>query len=229
MLGWVAKLVLIPVLFFYFLRDWDRLVAKVDHLMPRHVEPVVRRLANESDQVLGAFLRGQLSVMAALAVIYSIGLTLVGIDLALLIGMAAGLISFVPYLGAILGVVAALIAAVVQFGDWFHPGMVLLVFAIGQATEGMVLTPLLVGDRIGLHPVAVIFAIMAGGQLFGFLGILLALPVAAILMVGVRYLHERYLRSELYGAPGVPVPPSPGDDEVTELQLAARSDRDENA
>lgn len=207
LLGWVANLVLIPVLFFYFLRDWDRLVERIDRLLPRHVQPLVKRLAHESDLVLGAFLRGQLSVMAALAAIYSIGLWLVGLDLALLIGLGAGLISFVPYLGTILGVVGALIAAFVQFGpnDWFHPGMVLVVFAIGQMLEGMVLTPLLVGDRIGLHPVAVIFSIMAGGQLFGFLGVLLALPVAAVLMVGLRWLHERYLRSELYGAGPEPV------------------------
>lgn len=203
LLGFLANLLLIPVLFFYFLRDWDRLVGQIDGLLPRHIQPLVKRLARDSDQVLGAFLRGQLSVMAALAAIYSIGLWLVGLDLALLIGLSAGLISFVPYLGTILGVVGALIAAFVQFGphDWFHPGMVLVVFGVGQMLEGMVLTPLLVGDRIGLHPVAVIFAIMAGGQLFGFLGILLALPVAAVLMVVVRWLHERYLKSALYGAP----------------------------
>lgn len=201
-LGWVANLVLIPVLTFYFLRDWDRLIERIQDLLPRHIEGLVRRLARESDEVLGAFLRGQLSVMAALAAIYSVGLWLIGLDLALLIGISAGLISFVPYLGTILGLGGALIAAVVQFGpqDWFHPGMVLVVFGIGQMLEGFVLTPLLVGDRIGLHPVAVIFAIMAGGQLFGFLGVLLALPVAAVLMVGLRYLYERYKRSDLYGA-----------------------------
>jgi predicted PurR-regulated permease PerM len=209
-LGWIANLVLIPMLTFYFLRDWDRLINHIDDLLPRHVDALVRRLARESDEVLGAFMRGQLSVMAALATIYSVGLWMIGLDLALLIGLAAGLISFVPYLGTILGMGAALIAAVVQFGpqDWFHPGMVLVVFVIGQMLEGFVLTPLLVGDRIGLHPVAVIFAIMAGGQLFGFLGVLLALPVAAVLMVGLRYLHERYKRSDLYGgtAPETPEP-----------------------
>lgn len=203
LLGFLANLLLIPVLFFYFLRDWDRLVARIDALLPRHIQPLIERLSRDSDQVLGAFMRGQLSVMAALAAVYSIGLWLVGLDLALLIGLSAGLISFVPYLGTILGVTGALIAAFVQFGpnDWFHPGMVLVVFGIGQMLEGMVLTPWLVGDRIGLHPVAVIFAIMAGGQLFGFLGVLLALPVAAVLMVVVRWLHERYLASDLYGAP----------------------------
>lgn len=207
-LGWIANLLLIPVLTFYFLRDWDRLVAFIHDLLPRHVEGLVGRLARESDEVLGAFLRGQLSVMVALATVYSVGLWMVGLDLALLIGIGAGLISFVPYLGTILGMGGALIAAVVQFGpaDWFHPGMVLVVFGIGQILEGFVLTPWLVGDRIGLHPVAVIFAIMAGGQLFGFLGVLLALPAAAVLMVLLRYLHARYKRSDLYLQTNPPAP-----------------------
>jgi len=125
---------------------------------------------------------------------------LVGLDLAVLIGMLAGVVSFVPYLGIIVGGGAALIAAAVQFQDWLHPGLVLLVFVVGQMLEGFVLTPWLVGDRVGLHPVAVIFAILAGGQLFGFLGVLLALPVAAVLMVALRHAHRRYLASELYGA-----------------------------
>ncbi|MFN7550928.1 MAG: AI-2E family transporter, partial [Pseudomonadota bacterium] len=126
------------------------------------------------------------------------------LDLAVLIGLLAGLVSFVPYLGIIVGGGAALIAAAVQFQDWFHPAMVLLVFVVGQTLEGFVLTPWLVGDRVGLHPVAVIFAILAGGQLFGFLGVLLALPVAAVLMVALRHAHRRYLASELYGAPAAP-------------------------
>ena len=128
----------------------------------------------------------------------------VGIDLALLIGMLAGLVSFVPYLGVLVGAAAGIIAALVQHGDWLHPLLVIAVFAVGQTLEGFVLTPWLVGDRIGLHPVAVIFAIMAGGQLFGFLGVLLALPVAAIAMVLLRYLHQRYTASGLYGADAAP-------------------------
>jgi predicted PurR-regulated permease PerM len=191
-LGWVANLLLIPVVTFYLLRDWDVLVARVRTLLPRPVEPTVSRLAHESDVVLGAFLRGQLSVMLALGAVYSLGLWMVGVDLALLIGMLAGLVSFVPYLGVIVGAAAGITAALVQHGDWLHPLLVVGVFAAGQVLEGFVLTPWLVGDRIGLHPVAVIFAIMAGGQLFGFLGVLLALPV--------RYLHRRYTESQLYGA-----------------------------
>ncbi|MCU0754204.1 MAG: AI-2E family transporter [Xanthomonadales bacterium] len=200
-LAWLVNLLLIPVLVFYFLRDWDVMIQRIDELLPRSIESTVARLARESDEVLGAFLRGQLTVMVALGIVYSVGLWLVGIKLAPLIGMTAGLISFVPYLGGIVGVGAALLAALVQFGgEWPYLLGVLAVFAVGQTLEGFVLTPWLVGDKIGMHPVAVIFAIMAGGQLFGFLGVLLALPVAAIVMVLLRYAHQRYLDSGLYQA-----------------------------
>ncbi len=198
MLAGLANIVLIPVLTFYLLRDWDVLVAHVHDLLPRSVEPVVRRLALESDAVLGAFLRGQLLVMIALGAIYSIGLWLVGLDFSLLIGLLAGLVSFVPYLGFLVGIVVAGVAALLQFQDAFYLLPVLLVFGVGQIIESVVLTPLLVGDRIGLHPVAVIFAVMTGGQLFGFFGVLLALPSAAVIMVLLRYLHQRYKDSELY-------------------------------
>lgn len=159
------------------------------------------RLARESDAVLGGFLRGQLSVMLSLGAIYAVGLWFTGIGFGLLIGFVAGLLSFVPYLGAIIGVLAAVTASMVTFGDAYHLMLVLSVFMVGQAIESFILTPWLVGDRIGLHPVAVIFSIMAGGQLFGFLGVLLALPVAAVVMVLLRYAHERYKLSAMYGAP----------------------------
>lgn len=156
--------------------------------------------------MLGAFIRGQLMVMIALGLIYTLGLWLIGLDLALIIGMGAGLLSIVPYLGTFVGLFAALIAAVFQFQDILHPVLVLVVFGVGQSLEGMVLTPKLVGDRVGLHPVAVIFAVLAGGQLFGFLGILLALPVASALNVLVGYMHKKYQESDLYlkqsGGPG---------------------------
>lgn len=197
-LGWVANLMLIPVVGFYLLRDWDIMVDKIRRLIPRPIEPIVARLAAESDSVLGGFLRGQLGVMLALGTVYSVGLWLAGIDLAFLIGMIAGLISFIPYLGAIVGVGIGLIAALVQYGDWTHVLLVCAVFGVGQTLESVLLTPLLVGDRIGMHPVAVIFAVMAGGQLFGFVGVLLALPVAAVVMVVLRYLYERYTASGLY-------------------------------
>jgi predicted PurR-regulated permease PerM len=198
LVGWALNFTLIPVLLFYFLRDWDGMVVRIRELLPRHLEPTISALASQSDEVLGAFLRGQISVMAALSAIYTTGFMLIGLDLALLIGIGAGLVSFIPYLGGIVGLGGGLIAAYMQFHDWQHPAMVLAVYAVGQSLEGMVLTPWLVGDKIGMHPVAVIFAIMAGGQLFGFLGVLLALPVAAIVMVILRYLHAQYKGSELY-------------------------------
>ena len=197
-MAWVMNLVLVPVVTFYLLRDWDQLVEGVRTLIPRNVEPVASALGRQINEVLGAFIRGQLMVMLALGVIYSAGLWAVGLDLALIIGMAAGLLSIVPYLGTMLGLVAALIVAVFQFQDVLHPVLALLVFAVGQSLEGMVLTPKLVGDRVGLHPVAVIFAVLAGGQLFGFLGILLALPVASALNVLVGYLHQKYRVSRVY-------------------------------
>lgn len=195
---WLMNLVLIPVVTFYLLRDWDKLVEGVRTLLPRKIEPAVSNLAREIETVLGAFIRGQLMVMFALGVIYAIGLWLVGLDLAFIIGMTAGLLSIVPYLGTAVGIVAALAAAVFQFQDILHIALVVLVFGVGQSFESMVLTPKLVGDRVGLHPVTVIFAVLAGGQLFGFLGILLALPVASALNVLIGHLHQEYTNSPLY-------------------------------
>ncbi|GAA4816696.1 AI-2E family transporter [Marinicella pacifica] len=200
-LNWVMNLLLIPVVFFYLLRDWDIITPRVGELIPRRYYSTVHTITRESNTVLSAFLRGQLSVMLALGVIYTIGLWIVGIDLALLIGMGAGLVSFVPYLGAITGLIGGVIAALVQFGDLIHVVYVLIVFGVGQLLEGMVLTPWLVGDKIGLHPVAVIFAVLAGGQLFGFVGVLLGLPLAAVVMVMLRHAHQKYVNSELYGQP----------------------------
>lgn len=203
--GWALNIVMIPVVAFYLLRDWDIMVDRIHALVPRSIEPVVTRLARESDEVLGAFLRGQLSVMVVLGVIYGVGLWMVGISVGPLIGMIAGLISFVPYLGAITGVLMGIIAALVQYQDWQHVAYVAIVFAVGQTLEGYVLVPRLVGEKIGLHPVAVIFAVLAGGELFGFVGVLLALPVASVVMVLLRYAHERYTASELYRASDEPV------------------------
>lgn len=196
--GWLANLVLIPVVTFYLLRDWDVLIARIGELIPRKQLPMVSQLASSSDEVLSAFLRGQLLVMLALSLIYTVGLWIVGLDLALLSGLIAGLVSFVPYLGFIVGIVVAGVAAIMQFQDLIHVVYIAIVFGVGQLAEGTLLTPKLVGDRIGLHPVAVIFAVMAGGQLFGFLGVLLALPVAAVIAVILRYLHECYKDSAMY-------------------------------
>lgn len=199
LVAWLANLVLVPVVTFYLLRDWDVLMEKIRRLLPRVYESTIVGLARECDDVLGQFLRGQVTVMIALGIVYTLGLWIVGLDLALLVGMTAGLVSFVPYLGFIVGIVFAGIAAIMQFGDMTYLLYVAIVFGIGQALEGMLLTPLLVGDKIGLHPVAVIFAVMAGGQLFGFVGVLLALPVAAVIVVLLRHVHELYRGSEMYG------------------------------
>ncbi|MBV1872621.1 MAG: AI-2E family transporter [Gammaproteobacteria bacterium] len=195
----IGNLVLIPVVTFYLLRDWDQLIAKVSMLLPRNIEKRVKATANECDEVLGAFIRGQLIVMFLLGCTYSLGLWLSGIDFALLVGLLAGLASIIPYLGFVVGITIALIIAFFQHGDLLHLALVLGVFSIGQMLEGMVFTPLLVGDRIGLHPVAVIFSILAGAQLFGFTGMLLALPVAAIIMVLINTVRLSYLESGLYG------------------------------
>ena len=204
MVAWVINLALLPILAYYFLRDWDKLVERVASMIPRNHIEVVSRLARESNDVLGAFIRGQIAVMIALGVVYAAGLTLVGLNLGLLIGLVAGLISFIPYLGATTGVVMAVLAALVQSQGVDLQLLVLVgvVFTVGQLLESYVLTPRIVGDKIGLHPVAVIFAVMAGGQLFGFLGMLLALPAAAVINVLLRYAHQRYRQSELYAGHG---------------------------
>ncbi len=200
MVTWVVNLVLLPILTFYFLRDWDILVERVAATIPRNHIATVGRLARQSNDVLGAFIRGQFLVMLALGVIYAGGLSLIGLNLGLLIGIVAGLISFIPYLGATTGILLAILAALVQSKGFDLQLMILVgvVFTVGQLLESYVLTPRIVGDKIGLHPVAVIFAVMAGGQLFGFLGMLLALPVAAVANVLLHYLHEQYRQSELY-------------------------------
>jgi predicted PurR-regulated permease PerM len=194
----IANIALTPVVGFYLLRDWDQVLQRIHEMIPRDMLDDVVRLLGECDEVLSAFLRGQMLIMILLGCIYSAGLTLVGLKLALLIGMLAGLASIVPYLGFFVGIIAAAIAAVFQFQDVVHLVYIAIVFGVGQMLEGMVLTPWLVGDRIGLHPVAVIFAVLAGGQLFGFIGILLALPVAAVIMVFVRHLRVSYINSEYY-------------------------------
>ncbi|MCD9097895.1 AI-2E family transporter [Luteimonas fraxinea] len=216
-LALVINLVLVPILAFYFMRDWDLLVERVAALIPRDHIDTATRLARETSESLGGFLRGQFLVMLGQGAIYAVGMSIVGLRLGLLIGMVAGLISFIPYLGATVGILLALIAAIVQAQgfDWQLLILIGVVFTIGQLVESYVLTPRLVGDRIGLHPVAVIFAVLAGGQLFGFLGMLLALPVAAVVNVLLRYAHERYTHSRLYA----------GDKPDIEIAGAATSQR----
>ncbi|MBS0193438.1 MAG: AI-2E family transporter [Proteobacteria bacterium] len=214
----ISTVLLVPVLSFYFLRDWDVLVERIDMLLPRAIEPTIARLARQSDEMLGGFVRGQLLVMMCMGGWYAIALWMVGLDLALLIGLITGMLSFVPYLGVTIGICVSVMAALVQYGDFQHVLLVAGAFAIGQTLESFVLVPRLVGDKIGMHPVGVIFALMAGGQLFGFLGVLLALPMSAIAMVLLRYAHERYTASRLYvgrqGASAMPSDDAPVDGEA---------------
>lgn len=190
----VLSLFLIPILTFYMLRDWDTFTLHLGALVPESQRETVFQLARETDSVLGAFLRGQMLVMLALATIYTLGLSLVGLKFAIAIGVVAGLVSFVPYLGFVFGIgLAGLTVALEPNPLWNLVGVV-ATFAIAQMIEGSFLTPKLVGDRIGLHPVLVIFAVAAGGQLFGFFGILLALPAAAVLSVIIRFAYNRYLK-----------------------------------
>lgn len=172
------------VALFYLLRDWPKLIQKAKQsLLTYSFGPKCIKLFADCDGVLSVFFRGQLSVMASLGAIYSVGLVLIGLDYAILLGVTAGLLSIVPYLGGIVGLTLSLLVGYLQTGDWHILLLVLGVFGVGQALESMVLTPYLVGDKLGLHPVAVIFAIMAGGELFGFFGVLLALPMAAVILV----------------------------------------------
>ena len=189
----VISLFLIPILTFYMLRDWDLIVARVGALVPISQRETVFGLAREADDMLGAFLRGQLLVMMALAVIYSAGLSLVGLKFAVAIGVVSGLVSFVPYLGLVFGILLASLTVVLEPDPLWRLVGVIATFTVAQLIEGSILTPKLVGDRIGLHPVLVIFAVAAGGQLFGFFGILLALPAAAVLSVVVRFAYTTYL------------------------------------
>ena len=194
----VGNVVLIPVALFYLLADWDRFVAHVVGLVPQRMRPGFDGFVTEVDEVLGQYLRGQLTVMVILAVFYSAGLSLFGLDLALPIGVFSGLAVVIPYLGFGVGLVLALLAGLLQFAAWKAAVMVAVVFGLGQLLEGFVLTPRLVGERIGLHPLAVIFALLAFGQVFGFVGVLVALPASAILLVCLRRARQRYLASQLF-------------------------------
>jgi predicted PurR-regulated permease PerM len=198
LIGILANILLLPVVLFYLLRDWDGFIASITRLIPRNWQKKTTSIAVEIDQVLSEFLRGQLAVMAVMSVFYVAGLWFVGLDMALAIGVIAGLLGFVPYLGPILGLGLALLVAVLQFTSLAQVIPVLMVFGLGQLIESMVVTPKLVGERIGLHPVAVILALLAGGQLFGFTGVLLALPVTAAIAVGLRHAKDNYLSSDTY-------------------------------
>lgn len=198
LLSWLVNLLLVPVVGFYLLRDWDVLIARIHGLLPRDKEVLIFSLVVESHSVLGAFMRGQLLVMLVLTVIYTLGLYWIGLDSFLLLGVISGLVSFVPYLGFLVGVVFAGLAAYMQYETMMPVIQVLAVFAVAQLIEMLLLTPYFVGDRVGLHPVVVIFSIMVGGELFGFMGVLLALPMAAVILVLLRSIKRHYLQSTVY-------------------------------
>jgi len=188
---WCMRIVIIFVAAFYLLRDWQNILAAIKQLLPANYAPTIIRITRQCDTVLGTFVRGQLTVMIALGGFYGVGLAIIGVNFSLLLGMLAGLLSIVPYLGSIVGLGAALGVAYVQFPTLLPVVAVLVLFGIGHVLEGVVLTPLLIGDKLGLHPVAVIFAVLAGGHLLGFVGVIIALPLTAILVVIIRELLHK--------------------------------------
>ena len=194
----ISLLLVTPVVAFYMLRDWDKFVEKVDTLLPRKSKKTIREQFRQIDRALSGFIRGQLSVCVILGTYYSIGLKLVGLELGILVGFLAGLISFIPYVGSISGFVVSIVLALAQFNDYTKVLEVVAVFVFGQFVEGNFLTPKLVGDNVGLHPVWVMFALLAGGVLLGFLGLMIAVPVAAIIGVLTRYAINNYKQSNLY-------------------------------
>ncbi len=200
----LTLVVVTPIVAFYLLRDWPRMIARLDAWVPRRYAAVVRAQAREVDRILSAWLRGQAVCAVALALFYCVGLTLVGLDLGLIVGLAAGVLSFIPYVGTITGAITSLALAAAQFPTWHGIAAVASVFVLGQLLEGYVIYPRFLGDRVQLHAVWVIFALFAGGAAFGFLGVLLAVPVAATIGVIARYWLRRYLSSPLYLDPPAP-------------------------
>ncbi len=198
LLSLIGNLVLIPVVLFYGLMDWDNLVARTEALLPPKLKAPILDFCDECDKTLAQYLRGQLLVMVVMAAFYAIGLTIAGYDLALPIGLFTGLAIFVPYVGFGIGLVLALMAGLLQFAPLYALIAVGIVYGTGQVLEGFFLTPRLVGERIGLHPLAVIFALLAFGQLFGFVGVLVALPVSAVVVVALRRTLKRYRESALF-------------------------------
>ena len=194
----ISLLLITPVVTFYMLRDWDDFVAKFENLLPKKSKNSIMSTFKDIDKIISGFIRGQLSICLILGIFYSIGLKLVGLELGLLVGFIAGIISFIPYVGSITGFIIGCILAFAQYGDLTHVFYVIAVFMIGQFIEGNFLTPKLVGESVGLHPVWVMFALLAGGVLLGFLGLMLAVPLAAIIGVLVRTAIRHYKLSSLY-------------------------------
>lgn len=210
----VIFIVVVPVVAFYMLLDWDHMVARIDSLLPRDHAPTIRRIGNEINAVLAGFVRGQLSVCVLLGSFYAIALMIAGLQFGLIVGAIAGAITFIPYVGSLVGGTLAIGLALFQFwGDWFSIAMIAAIFAVGQFVEGNILTPKLVGNSVGLHPVWLLFALSAFGSVFGFVGMLVAVPVAAAFGVITRFGIEKYQTSLLYqGYVGRTAPPAPKDE-----------------
>lgn len=197
-----GTVVLVPIIAFYFLLDWERMLTQMHRLIPRPYEKNTMRIVRECHVVLGAFVKGQFLVMFLLGVVYAVGLQLIGLEVGLIIGMVAGLASIIPYLGFAVGIISAVVATLFQFGiDWMQLFLVGIVFMVGQVIEGYVLQPFLLGDKIGLSPVAVVFAVLAGAHLGGILGMLIALPVAAVIVVLLKHAREFYESTTWYAQP----------------------------
>ena len=195
----LGLLFLTPVVTFYLLRDWEKVLAAIDGCLPLDHADTIRELARRSNEAIAGYVRGQALVCLSLGTIYAVGLTLVGLEFGFVIGLIAGIISFIPFVGTLVGATLAIGMALAQFPpDWMGVVKVAIVFLVGQALEGNVLSPKLVGDRVGLHAVWIMFALMAGGSLLGFVGVLVAVPIAAVVGVVVRYLLERYRTSWIY-------------------------------
>lgn len=219
----LSLMVITPVVSFYLLRDWDRIVERVDGWLPRDHAPQIRELVKEVDTTLSGFLRGQGMVCLVLGVFYAIGLSIAGLDFGLIVGMTAGILSIVPYVGSIVGLALSVGLALGQFDSLANVAAVAAVFFAGQMLEGYVLTPNLVGDKVGLHPVWLIFGLLAGGTLFGFVGILLAVPVAAVIGVGVRFGLGQYLASHYYRGTGKAAGPPVEENAATPQEKAGEA------
>lgn len=194
----ISLIVITPITAFYFLRDWKKIIEAIDNWLPRPYEPTVKKLFIEINSTIGSFARGQALVCISLALYYSVMLTIIGLDFSIVVGLVIGVMAFIPYVGAIIGLLLSMGIAFAQYTEWSSIGLVGVIFVVGQTIEAYIFVPYLVGDRIGLHPVWVLFALLAGGFLYGFVGILFALPIAAAIGVLVRHGLEFYLKSPYY-------------------------------
>jgi predicted PurR-regulated permease PerM len=227
LLNLLVLVVIVPVVAVYLLLDWDRMIERIDSLLPRDHAPIIRRLMQQVDAVLASFIRGMGTVCLILGSYYAISLMLVGLNFGLAVGFIAGLVTFIPYLGALIGGALAIGLALFQFwGDWWSIGMVAMIFALGQVMEGNYLTPKLVGKSVGLHPVWLLLALSVFGALFGFVGMLVAVPVAAALGVVARFLVEQYLDSRLYQGMSYPASQDhPGGAQTVDWPMTRGSDQ----